>query len=323
MSVLIGMNRQFKLQAAILVIVSFVLVCGGTITASLIVLTRTDLVPKDFCQKGTLSNVSQDMGTPQGRLWSTALVVCNVLLLMSMYPFYLHRCWAPWVNEKENPLVHPSFQSKGERLLRTIWVIFPCVGFILTGIVPSLSGAQGFDIALTAVHNVAAPLSMLLCMVMETTQLHFGEGAINALLYGKVAAYGPLSSMQKLRVVTLFASWAFGMIFVGVQAYLNFFENSCGVDKDLDGFLDVKEQQKAAAGGGKFAYRLALVSFGGEVLGLLLNWALPAIAGMEYLLNMESGSVIDEMNRLITNHLATPVSHPVDSSAETTKAKTS
>jgi hypothetical protein len=147
--------------------------------------------------------------------------------------------------------------------------------------VPSLSGAQGFDIALTAVHNVAAPLSMLLCMVMETTQLHFGEGAINALLYGKVAAYGPLSSMQKLRVVTassiaprshphicrgppaaarrrppsptvarrrppttcvcvrvlvlvrcswccwqLFASWTFGMIFVGVQAYLNFFENS-------------------------------------------------------------------------------------------------
>jgi hypothetical protein len=61
----------------------------------------------------------------------------------------------------------------------------------------------------------------------------------------------------------------------------------------------------------------------GQVLGLLLNWALPAIAGMEYLLNMESGSVIDEMNRLITNHLATPVSHPVDSSAETTKAKTS
>ena len=32
--------------------------------------------------------------------------------------------------------LHGTFETRGERLLRTAWVVLPCVGFILSGIVP-------------------------------------------------------------------------------------------------------------------------------------------------------------------------------------------
>ncbi len=167
-STTIGVNRQFKLQAAILSITAFVLLLGGTAVASVIALSHKAYVPEDFMQKGTLSNLSQDQTSPHGRLWTTALVISSILLLTSMYPFWLYRSWVPWINPHENPLVHACFQSKPERILRTLWVVLPSVGFILTAIIPALSGVEGFYLVLTAVHNVAAPISMLCCMVMET-----------------------------------------------------------------------------------------------------------------------------------------------------------
>lgn len=225
---LIGVQRQFKLQAAMLAITAFVLIFGGTTTASFMALVRWDKTPHDFAQKGTLSNLAQDQSTPHGRLWTTALVIGAVLLLTSMYPFWLYRSWAPWVDVVDNPLALATFQSRTERLLRTAWVVLPSVGFILAGIIPSLSDADGLYLVLTVVHNVSAPISISFCMVMETVQLHFGENAFRAFFGSGPATklYGPLSKGQRLRVGTLVVAWLSGALFVLVQSYLALFENA-------------------------------------------------------------------------------------------------
>ena len=285
LAVLIGMNRQIKLQAAIIVITAFVLITGGTMLASYIAFhTDKSWRPDDFCQKGTISNLSQDMSTPHGRLWSTALVLSGVLLLTSMYPFWLYRCWAPWLTRESNPLVNSVFESKTERLLRTIWVVLPAVGFILSGIIPSvtLEGTSGYEIVMTGVHNVCAPLSMLLCMVMETVQLHFGENAF-ARLFGSTrhhpatAFYGDLKAGQRLRAITALLAWFSGLVFVSVQGYLALGPNNC-------------------------LYWLALVSYVGEVSGIVLHFALPAIAGAAYLME-EEGSALESAQAMIREHL--------------------
>ena len=63
-------------------------------------------------------------------------------------------------------------------------------------------------------------------------------------------------------------AWFSGLIFVAVQGYLAFNYNC--------------------------SYRVALVSFVGEVVGLLLHFALPAISGLDYLIHMDARSVLEE-----------------------------
>ncbi len=81
-------------------------------------------------------------------------------------------------------------------------------------------------------------------------------------------------------MLTLGGAWLSGLLFVGVQAYLAFFENSI--------------------------FWLAQLSYVCEVVGLLGHFALPAISGFDYLLNMEAGGPMDEAKRHIANHLAKP-----------------
>lgn len=121
LALLYGVNRQQCDQAAIMTVLSFFIILGGTLTASVVTTLDPRLVPDDFMQKGTLSNVAQDVTTPHGRLWTTALFIAPVLLITSMYPFWIYRSWVPWLSEQDNPLGHGVFESSGERLFRTVW----------------------------------------------------------------------------------------------------------------------------------------------------------------------------------------------------------
>lgn len=280
LALLIGMHRQHKLQASIMAIIACVLIVGGTLTPSFITLFDGNVAPYDFNQKGTISNLAQDATTPHGRLWATALIVSSILLLFSMYPFWLYRCWEPWHTFEENPIVHGAFQSKRERVVRSVWLVVPHVGFILTGAVPSLSGVHGYKLALTGVHNTCAVLSMLVFMAMETIQLAYGENAFRAFFSSKPATsvYSPLNLGQRVRVVTVTLAWLFGVVFVAVQAYLHFFTNT--------------------------QRWVAQLSYFCEVSGMTLAFTLPALAGIFYLIDMEEGTVLEEMNALIGNHLS-------------------
>lgn len=254
--------------------------------------TDLQLLPHDFYQKGTLSNIAQDVSSPHGRLWATALIVASVVLFVSMYPFWLYRCWQPLHTSESNPLVHGVFQSKTERFLRSFWLVAPNVGFILTGAIPSLSGdgIAGYKLALTGVHNTCAPLSMLLCVVMETVQLVYGENVRFSTFFSMTkpatSLYGPLNFGQRLRMIAVLFSWVCGIIFVSMQAYL-FLLPTLGGGKNQNPWI-------------------TLVSYCGEVLGLISAFSLPAISGMFYIIEMEEGTPLEEAERLIRNHLAKP-----------------
>eukprot|EP00931_Biecheleriopsis_adriatica_P040721 TRINITY_DN2332_c0_g1_i2.p1 TRINITY_DN2332_c0_g1~~TRINITY_DN2332_c0_g1_i2.p1 ORF type:complete len:387 (-),score=65.09 TRINITY_DN2332_c0_g1_i2:73-1233(-) len=266
---LIGIGRQQKLQSSILVVVAFSLIGAGTLTATFIASLDQKNLPKDFRQKGTISNVTQEVSKPEGRLWTTSLGFGSVMMIISMYTFWIYRSWAPWVDLNLNPLVQPFYQPVAERRLRAAWGTIPYVGFILTAMLPSLSDIEGYNIVLTGVHNVCAPLSMLFCMVMETVQLGFGEHAFEYFWsHEPTPLYGPLTPFQRWRAIACLEAWTAGIIFVSVQGFLAFVPNR--------------------------RYWLALVSFYGEVIGLSLAFMLPAISGMEILAFGDMQSVIEE-----------------------------
>ena len=79
---LIGLNRVLVSTAAMMCILCFAVVVGGVTTATYVAascdMTR---LPYDFLQKGTVSNVAQDVATPKGRLWTAALSIASLLHL--------------------------------------------------------------------------------------------------------------------------------------------------------------------------------------------------------------------------------------------------
>lgn len=269
---MIGYSRQQRLQASIMVDICFGLVFCGTLTSTYIATTDWAKAPKDFRQKGIISNMAQSVNEPQGRLWTTSLGLAAILLTASMYTFWIYRCWYPLVSFETNPLATSVLEQKVERRLRTAWTLVPNVGFVLAAMVPSLSESKGLQVVLTCVHNVTAPLSMLFCMIMETVQLGYGE---NAFLYFSSSessnpVYGPLTTYQRLRVILLMEAWTAGIIFVGVQGYLAFRPNK--------------------------RWWVALVSYYGEVIGIILAFSLPAAAALDIRkwTQMEAGSVMEE-----------------------------
>merc|ERR1712012_699345 len=168
-------------------------------------------------------------------------------MLFSQYTFWLYRPWATdaIVDPAQNPFRIPALIQGAEKTIRVLWSVLPNVGFILTAALPGLSHAKGFKLWLVAVHNVAAPLSMLFCVLMETIQLEYGEHAISYFSSMENASpYGPLTHMQRLRVCIVIMAWTSGIVFISVQAYLAFFENT--------------------------VYSVALASYFGEVIGLTL-----------------------------------------------------
>merc|ERR1719313_1021612 len=73
--------------------------------------------------------------------------------------------------------------------------------------------------------------------------------------------YGPLSLLQRVRVVTLLLGWLCGFIFLGVQVYLGL-KNVLG--------LPIKT-----------SYSIALVSFTTEILAMIFIGLMPALAGLD------------------------------------------
>ncbi|CAJ1327588.1 unnamed protein product [Effrenium voratum] len=276
LAIMIGYGRQMRQQASILVDICFGLVFFGTLTATYIATVNPEQAPADFKQKGTLSNMAQDVQQAQGRLWTTSLGLASILLCVSMYTFWIYRCWAPLLSFENNPLATTVLEYAVERRLRTAWAVVPNVGFVLSAMVPSLSNASNYQMVLTAVHNVCAPLSMLFCMVMETVQLHYGENAFAYFFSTEpTPVYGPLTTFQRMRVVLLIEAWLAGLIFVGVQGYLAFCVNR--------------------------RYWVALVSYYGEVIGIVLAFSLPAAAALDIreFTKTAAGTVMEETASVI------------------------
>ncbi|CAE7483893.1 mcfH [Symbiodinium microadriaticum] len=220
LALLIGFSKQQVVQSSVLVDIAFGLVLSGTLTATVLATLEPDAqsVPRDFLQKATLSNMTQDMTQPQGRLWSTALGLASVLSVISMYTFWLYRSWAPYV-DNDNPIHSIVLETALERRLRIAWALVPQVGFVLAAMVPSLSDVAGYEVVLTAVHNVSAPFAMLFLMIMETIQLGFGENAFQYFFTDEATpVHGPLTKYQRMRVCLLIEAWIAGLIFIGVHS---------------------------------------------------------------------------------------------------------
>merc|ERR1712078_55706 len=98
--------------------------------------------------------------------------------IYSMYTYWIYRDWLPWKDIRNNPFTHNAiFQPQLERFWRTCWAIMPHMGLMFTAAVPSLSVTSGYNMVLTLVHNLSAPLSLGYLIIMETIQLNFGERA--------------------------------------------------------------------------------------------------------------------------------------------------
>ena len=186
------LERHMRLQSAMLTIFAFLLVGLGNLVADLRVgiaataygaclalmeqehtvceahLVNSSHLPHDFLQKGTISNVAQDISSVEGRIWAVALLFASVGLLVSGYTFQLYRPWLYSDTDEER---------RAEAVVRAVWATFPQVGFMLTAAIPAMSGATGLQWAFGAIHNTMAPLAMLAIVTFETVQLSFGERA--------------------------------------------------------------------------------------------------------------------------------------------------
>ena len=140
---------------------------------------------------------------------------------------------------------------------------------MLTAVIPSLSSAKDDEAVLTGVHNVSAPLSALIMLIMETLQLTYGEHAFGCVLdqTNATAAFGPLTTLQKFRVVVLCLAWCAVAVFFPTQ-----------------GYLMLGPRLFAARYPARFPNRslaIALLSYGGELFAMLLAALLPALAGID------------------------------------------
>lgn len=265
-SFLLGITGQARMQAAQQVLCGFTMIFLCTVTASYLTAAFHETLPFDFKQKGTLSNISQDVSTPEGRLFAVGLVFGALFFIQSNYTAQLYRSWASHRTQDTNTTDHSAYQPLFERRLRGLWCVVPQVGFMLTGALPSLSGPMGTELVLSTIHNTAAPSSMLLLLGMETLQLAHGEGAFGRFCgwaSDLAALQGPLHLDQKLRVVTCALAWFFGLIFIGIQVYM-------GVLKYV---LDQPNQ----------SYAVAATSYYTETACLVLVFFIPTVEALDFL----------------------------------------
>ena len=122
-SMAVGFYRQQILSATIEVIVLWLMMVGGLIVGTRVAF-RADSrdLAFDFLQKGTVSNVHQDVTTTHGRLFAASLFISGMLLLTSQYTFTLYR---PWVGIDgqlyTNPLKLPQLVPAAEKVFRSFW----------------------------------------------------------------------------------------------------------------------------------------------------------------------------------------------------------
>jgi len=127
-----------------------------------------DMIPEDFYDKATVSNLSSDFSTPTGRVFLACILLSSLALLISDFPFWLPRRW------KSKDGQHSVFDS-GEGALRFVWLVVGTLSAAIVAVIPSPAEAQGNSVLLTAMHNVGAVVGYGVLVFMELAQLHLGE----------------------------------------------------------------------------------------------------------------------------------------------------
>eukprot|EP00927_Polykrikos_kofoidii_P067071 TRINITY_DN6259_c0_g1_i7.p1 TRINITY_DN6259_c0_g1~~TRINITY_DN6259_c0_g1_i7.p1 ORF type:complete len:401 (-),score=35.55 TRINITY_DN6259_c0_g1_i7:22-1188(-) len=255
-----GQERNDALKASALVVLAFISACLCTVTAAYVVTFNSSDVQEDFEIKATLSNTCQDVTTPRGRMFAVMLFVACIFSSLSMYTLCIYTRWFPWLEAAV--LENKVFESRAESNWRIVWAIVPNIGLMYTALLPSLSNNEHTNIALSLVHNIAAPLAVAFACIMETVQLAWGENAIRYFFCGEEMAslIGPLHWSQRGRVVILFYVWSACLLFLSIQVYLG-----------VGSVLGVRI---------KTSYSPALVSFYSEITALMLIFLLPAFQGL-------------------------------------------
>lgn len=110
LSVLTGLDRAYKAQSATYVLVAIFLAVGSILTTTVVVLWHRERLPYDWHEKGTISCASQDGDAAHGKLFTIGVSLTGVLLLLSMYPFWLYQSWAPWHTWKDNAYNNSTLQ---------------------------------------------------------------------------------------------------------------------------------------------------------------------------------------------------------------------
>lgn len=276
----VGQERDQQLHSAILVQISWVAATLSLGTSAIVVSFSPQRVPHDFETKGTLSNVSQDVETPRGRLFAVMLFIAGMLQLISTYPSQLYRPWKflEEVDAGGDPFHQSISVPRIEKKLKMAWTALAGVGFMFTAACPSLSNPKGFDIVLTMVHNISAPAAMAFCLLMETFQLAYGEEAFGHFFCQEES----LTLYQRMRAVLVAYTWFSMVLFVSCQVYFG-----------LEAVLGMKVKK---------TYSLALVSFFGEIAVILLAFALPAISALENLDNLNNKSSVFNEAKFILGH---------------------
>ena len=279
----IGTSQQLYLRSTIMTLLCFFIIMAGCATASAITAIDQKLVPRDFLQKVALPSgrcrrtaaahalpppaAGHHLQRSPGRRHAARPPVDRRPRhrrhpeLSSSYTFLLYRPFdypGATVHDS-NPFVACAFMPVSEKIYRAVWLVVPSVGFMTTGVIPAVTEGRGYERVLSVVHNVAAPTSMLFCMLMETIQLSC-ENAFAHLFDTEPAndLYGPLTTVQRMRVVALCMAWCFGITFVGVQGYLLVRTNR--------------------------SHTVALVSYSAEVFGLCLAFLMPSLGGIDWLI---------------------------------------
>lgn len=281
MGTLFGLHAVMVNSSSTFVIFAALAVMLSTLTSALVVTFHPENVPPDFEQKATLSNVSQDTSTPHGRMFTVALFTASLLMLLSQYTTWLYPPWLPWWRPHDI-FMHTVYESPGEQFMRIAWVALPNVGLMFTAAIPSLSDISGYRFVLMLVHNIAAPLSLGFALVMETVQASYGErlfeyffsnanrmyfswplDCIGADCTATLCPLWPdISWSDRLRAVVIVYAWTSIACFLPVQIYLGL---------GLVGYQI------------RTSYRLAEISFYGEVMAMIFTFSLPAIQGLHML----------------------------------------
>lgn len=258
---MLGLQEWHQLSSFVFVLVGWGSIVIAQFVTTLEVNESPHLVPADFEKKGTLSNCTQDISQPNGRMFTVGLFTFGLLYLISHYTVWLYRPWAPWIDPNV-PYNAIQFEHSNEKNWRCAWLLIPNVFLMFTAAFPSLSDADGYKFWLMIIHNICAPLGMAFGIYMETTQLNFGENAFGYFFTSDpTPIYGPLTITQRARVVTCVMAWLHGVIFLSVQVYLG---------------LGTVLRLPCV----KPSYAIALISYYGEVGGLTIVALMPALAGL-------------------------------------------
>eukprot|EP00392_Amoebophrya_sp_AT5.2_P017286 g17617.t1 len=283
------------LQATILLGANFFLLLLMVWIPFRIVFAAPELLPADFYVAGTLSNVCQRQGTPEQKLFTGALSLFALSLLITAYPLYL---FDPWTR------VVPDWY---ETTLRTVWYVVPGVGLFLTAHVPAITlktdaavrrqyenyvlagreqgdGGRGGEVQkvransrfLHKVHDVAAPVALLVLLCFETRQLQHGEcwlrgdkqpnaaqlleawspakvgtgHACATLPPDDLLASRQLYFAQRIRSVVVLLSWVCGALHLFVFQGILIFYPVCCMRRDARRRLDQEVDHKSEGGAG-------------------------------------------------------------------------